>query len=127
MTEGDVDAGNFFILQNMTDNMGASGVGADGELADPVAVFISAGVCAKLVAQILVLGMQRADSIIFHFDCERIRFEVAKAFALIIAHHAIHYKDAVGIHWRGKDLAPGQVAPFVACDDSAGLEPSEFW
>src|SRR5262245_56980235 len=81
MTKSNVDAGNFFILQNMTDDVAASGVRADSELADAVAVFISAGVSAKLVAQILVLGMQRADAIVFHFDCERIRFEVAKAFA----------------------------------------------
>src|SRR5205823_6585413 len=37
MAEGDVDAGNFFVLQNVADHVGAGGVGAYGEFADAVA------------------------------------------------------------------------------------------
>ena len=44
MTEGDVDAGNFFVLQDVPNDVGAGGVGADGEFADAIAVFIGAGV-----------------------------------------------------------------------------------
>src|SRR5438876_11375254 len=29
MTEGDVDAGNFLVLQNVSDDVGAGGIGAD--------------------------------------------------------------------------------------------------
>ena len=72
MTKSNVDTWNFFILQNMTDDMTAGCVCADGKFTDAVAVFISAGVSPKFVAQLLVLGAQRADAIVFHFDCERI-------------------------------------------------------
>ena len=56
MAKGNVDAGNFFILQNVTDDMSAGGVCADGKFADAITVFVRAGVSAKCVAQIFVLG-----------------------------------------------------------------------
>src|SRR6266567_1753420 len=55
MTEGDMHAGNFFVLQNMADNTRAGCVCADGKLAYAIAVFIRARVSAKFIAQILVL------------------------------------------------------------------------
>ena len=58
MTKSDVDAGNFFVLQNMSNDVPASDVGADGKFADAIAVLIRAGISAKFVAQILVLGLQ---------------------------------------------------------------------
>ena len=81
VTKGNVDAGNFFILQNVTDDMSAGGVCADGKFADAITVFIRAGVSAKFVAQIFVLRLQRSDAIVFYFNCEGIGFEVAKTFA----------------------------------------------
>src|SRR5206468_12607306 len=125
MTKCDMHSGNFFILQNMADDMSTGGVCANGKFADAATVLISAGVSAKFVAQILVLGAQRADTIVFHLDCERIGFEIAKAFAQVIADHAVNHEDAIRIHWRGKNFAARQVAPFVRCDDAAGLEPFE--
>ena len=53
--------------------------------------------------------------------------QIAKAFAQVIADHAIHHEDAVGIHRRGENFASRQVAPFVAGDDSAGLKPFQLW
>src|SRR6266536_2858035 len=81
MAKGNVDAGNFFILQNVTDDMSAGGVCADGKFADAITVFVRAGVSAKFVAQIFVLGAQLTDAIVFYFNCERIGFEIAKTFA----------------------------------------------
>ena len=81
VTKGDVNAGNFFILQDVADDMSAGGVCADGKFADAITVFVRAGVSAKFVAQILVLGAQRPDTIVFYLDCERIGFEIAKALA----------------------------------------------
>src|SRR5262249_35949433 len=57
MTEGNVNARKFFVLQNVADNVRAGDVCADGKFTDAVAVFVCAGVSAKLVAQILVLRM----------------------------------------------------------------------
>ena len=50
MTKSDVDPRNFLVLQNVSNDVRASGVGADGKFAHAVAVFVSAGVSAKFVA-----------------------------------------------------------------------------
>src|SRR6266540_5072349 len=50
MTKSDVNTGDFFILQNVSNNVRASRVGADGKFAHAVAVFVSAGVSAKFIA-----------------------------------------------------------------------------
>ena len=55
MTKSDVNTGDFFILQNVSNDMRASSVGADGKFAYTVAVFVSGGVGPKFIAQILVL------------------------------------------------------------------------
>ena len=126
MTKSDVDPRNFLVLQNVSNDVRAGGVGADGKFAHAIAVLVRAGISAKFVAQILVLRFQRADAIIFYFDGERAGFEVAEAFAEIIANHAINNEDAVSIERRCENFASRQVAPFVFRDDSAGFEPSQF-
>jgi len=50
MTERDMDAGNFFVLQDVSDDMRAGGVCTNRKFADPVAVFVSACVSPKFVA-----------------------------------------------------------------------------
>ena len=126
MAKGNVDAGNFFVLQDVANDAGAGGVGADRELADAIAVFVGAGVGAKIVAQILVLGAQVHDAIVFHLDRERARLEIAVALAEIIADHAVHDEDAVRVHGRGENFAARQVAPFFPGNNAARLEPIQF-
>src|SRR5580765_1080294 len=53
MTEGDMDARDFFVLQNVPDDIRAGSVRADGELAHAIAVFVCACVKLEIVAQIL--------------------------------------------------------------------------
>src|SRR2546428_2888627 len=81
MTEGNMDAGNFFVLQDVSDDVRAGRVGADSEFAYAIAVFIRTGVSAKFVAQVLVVGPQRSDAMVFHFDRKRIGFQIAKTLA----------------------------------------------
>src|ERR1700751_4844028 len=52
MTEGDVNTWNFFILQNVADNVLTSRVRPDCKLADAIAVLIGARVGTKFIAQI---------------------------------------------------------------------------
>src|SRR5436190_8338185 len=58
MAKSDVNTGDFFILQNMSNNVRASGVSADGKFAYAVAVFVGASVGAKFLAQVLVFRLQ---------------------------------------------------------------------
>ena len=48
MAESDMDAGDFFVLKNIADDAIAGGVGADGEFADAIAIFVGAGVGAEV-------------------------------------------------------------------------------
>src|SRR5207244_7336193 len=61
-----------------------------------------------------------------HFDGKRVGFEIAEAFAEIIAHNAINDEHSVSVHRRSENFAPGQVAPFVARDDPARFEPPQL-
>src|SRR5215211_4512107 len=70
--------------------------------------------------------MQRSYAIIFDFNGEWIRLQITKPFAQVITDYAVYHKHAIGIHRRGENFAPGQVAPFVTCNDATGLEPLEF-
>ena len=50
IAERDVNAGKFFVLQNVADHAVQSDVGADGELAHAIAVFIGVRVLPELVS-----------------------------------------------------------------------------
>ena len=105
MSKSDVDTRDFFVLQNVANNMRARRVRADGEFPHAVAVLVRAGVGAKFVTQILVLRLQRTDAIIFHFDGKRVGFEIAEAFTKVIAHYAINDEHAVSVHRRSENFA----------------------
>src|SRR5438128_360341 len=126
MTKRNVDSGNFFVLQNVSNDVCAGCVGPDREFAYPIAVFIRARVSAKFVAQVLIFRLQRSDTIVFHFDRERIGFQIAKAFTQIIADHTIDHEDTVRVHRRSENFAAGKVTPFIARDNAAGFEPFQL-
>ena len=52
IAEGDVDAGELLVLQDVADDLVNPEVGADGELAYAVGVFIGVGVGPEIVAQL---------------------------------------------------------------------------
>src|SRR5437660_11281889 len=123
MSEGNVNAGNFFVLQNISDDMRASGVGANGEFTDPITVFVGAGVGAEFLEQLLVVAGKIDNPIVAHFDRQRKILEIAVFAAEIVADHAVDDKNAVGVCRRSKNLAARKVTPFCGSNDPAGLEP----
>ena len=68
-----------------------------GELADPIAVFVGAGIGAKFLEQFLVLAGQRMDAVFLHLDRERRGLDVAIFLAEVVADHAVDDKNAVGV------------------------------
>src|SRR4030095_14829540 len=94
MTKGDVDTGDFLVLQNVSDNVSAGGIGADGKFAHAIAIFIGASVDPKIITQIFVIGTQRANSIVLDLDDERRALDIAIAVAQIIYYHAINYEHS---------------------------------
>ncbi len=59
VAEGDVDAGEFFVLQDVADDALDADVGADGELADAVGVFVGVGVGPEVALEVLVFAARR--------------------------------------------------------------------
>ena len=53
IAEGDVDAGKFFVLQDVADDALDADVGADGEFADAVGVFVGVGVGPEVAARVV--------------------------------------------------------------------------
>src|ERR1700729_1266234 len=49
IAEGDVDAGEFFILQDVADHVRDADVGADRELAYTIGVFVAMGILPEIV------------------------------------------------------------------------------
>src|SRR5438132_10341096 len=107
MTESDVDSGNFFVLQNVANNVRAGGVGANGKFANAITVFVRAGVEPEVVAQIFILGPKTDNATVFDFNGERVGLKIAVALTQIIADHPIDDERAVGVHWRGENFAAG--------------------
>ena len=71
IAEGDVDAGEFFILQDVSDDMVDAQIGPDGELADTIGVFIRVRIRPELVAQLLIFRAAVDDAVGFDFDGQR--------------------------------------------------------
>src|SRR5436190_22573609 len=108
MTKGNVDAGNFLVLQNVSNNVGAGGIGADSKFAHTIAVFGGAGVEPKIVAEIFVFGTERTNTIVLHLNDEGRALEITIALTQIIAYHAIIDENTLGIGRRGQDVATRQ-------------------
>ena len=49
VTEGDVHAGKFFVLEKDADHFGEAEVGAEGKLADAITVFVRVALVPKFL------------------------------------------------------------------------------
>src|SRR4051794_4914891 len=76
VAEGDVAAGDLLVLKDVATDVLDGEVGADGELADAVAVLVRRGVEAKLVQQIRVGAGEMGDAVAYDVDGQRVRFQV---------------------------------------------------
>src|SRR5258708_4619753 len=127
MAEGDVDAGEFLVLQDVADDAGAGEVGADGELADAVGVLVRVAILVELLKQLLVRASEAGNAVVLDLDRQRRGADVAVFLAEVIADDAIHDEAAVRIEGRGEDLAPRQVAPLGGGDEAGGFGPLQIW
>src|SRR5438477_6447338 len=56
IAEGDVNAGELLILQDVADHVFQFDVGADGELAHAIAILVSVGVFPEILLELLVFA-----------------------------------------------------------------------
>src|ERR1017187_7443516 len=71
IAESDVNAGNFFVLQDVADDIVHTNVGADGELTDAVAELVGVTVVPELALQFAVGAAGLAQTAVFHANGER--------------------------------------------------------
>src|SRR6202789_737615 len=126
ISEGDVDAGEFFVLKDVSDNALDVDIGADGELADAVGVFVGVGIGPEVALQGFVFAGDASDAVAFDVDGEWLGAEDAVASAEEVADYAVDDEDAVDFAGRGEALAAGKVAPLFGADDAGGFEPAVF-
>src|SRR5438874_344594 len=118
-----MDAGKLFVLKDMADHVGKFDVGADGELAHAVAVFVGVGVTPEVVPKLSVFAPGFSQTVLFDAQMKWRMAQVAVPGAEVIANHTIDNKCSVNLAGRGEDLATGQIAPFLRTDNAAGLKP----
>lgn len=97
IAEGDVDAGKFFVLQNIADDAGDANVGADGELTDAIRIFVSVGVGPKIPLKLLVGAGAGDDTVLRDLDGEWSVFEETVSGAQPVTNDAINNESPVDL------------------------------
>ena len=123
VAEGDVDAGEFFVLQDVSDDALDAEVGADGEFADAVGVFVGVGVGPEIGFKLLVGAGAGDDAVGGDLNGERSGGEEAVAGAEPVPDYSVDDKGAVDFAGRGEAFAAGEIAPLFRGDDAGGFEP----
>jgi len=123
VAEGDVDTGEFFVMQNVSDDVGDADVGADGELTDAVGVLISVRVGPEILLELLIGTGAGDDAILRDLDGERGGFEQSVARTEPVTDDTIDNKGPVNLARRGEAFAAGEIAPLFRRDDAGGFEP----
>ncbi len=124
VSEGDVDAGEFFVLKDVADDAVDADVGADGELADAVGVLVGVGVGPEVPLEGFIFAGDASNAVAFDVDGEGLIAEDAVAGAEEVAYDAVDDEDTVDFAGRGEALAAREVAPFFGADDAGGFEPA---
>src|SRR4051794_31906280 len=124
--EGDVNAGDLLVLENVADDIAHGDIGADGEFADSVAVLVGMAIGPELIPQLTIIGFGFDETIALNLDRERRIPEIAVLLAEVVPYYTIDDKDAVHFERCGEGLAARQIARLVRADNAAGLEPLQI-
>src|SRR5579859_3518776 len=125
IAEGDVYAGKFFVLQKIADHLRKPEVGAEGEFADAVAVFVGVAIIPEFLLQVLALAFHLLQPRAFDFEDQRSALQVAVLAAEVVSGRGVTNKSAVDSGRSGEDFAGGQIGPIAWTDQATGLDPIE--
>ena len=100
VSEGDVDAGELLVLQDVADDVVYADVGADGELAYAVGVLVGVGVGPEVALEVLVVAGDFGDAVGLDVDGEGGFAEDAVAGAEEVAYDSVDDEDAVDFEGR---------------------------
>ena len=123
VAKGDVDAGKFFVLQDVSNDALDAEVGADGKFANAVGVFVGVSVGPEIGFKLLVRTGAGNDAVGGDLNRERGRGEEAVAGAEPVPYYSVDDKGAVDFAGRGEAFTAGEIAPLFRRDDAGGFEP----
>ena len=107
IAESDMNAGELLVLQNIADHPLHAQVGADGELAHAVGVFVGVRIGPEILFELLIHARTADDPVARDLDGQRRCRQQPVACAEPVAHHTINHKCAVHVAWGSKTLASG--------------------
>src|ERR1700688_3574117 len=125
ITEGDVHAGKFFVLKKIADHLGEAQVGAEGQLADAVAVFVGVAIVPEFLVEILALAFDLPQTRALDFEDQRGALQISVLTVEVIASAGIADEGAVHSGRSREHFTSGKIGPVARTDESAGLDPIE--
>src|SRR5258708_37887787 len=125
VAEGDVHAGEFFVLKEDADHFGEAEVGAESELAYAITVFVGVAVVPELLFEVFALTLDMLEAGAFDFEDQGRALQVTVLAVEVIAGGGIADEGAVDGGRGGGNFAGGDIWPVTRACEAAGLCPVE--
>src|ERR1700686_2349604 len=109
ITEGDVHAGKFFVLKKIADHLGEAQVGAEGQLADAVAVFVGVAIVPEFLLEILALAFDLPQTRALDLENQRSALQVPILTVEVIAGARVADEGAVNRGRSGEHFTSGKI------------------
>src|SRR5437879_1694944 len=123
--ESEVHSGEFFILKQNPDHFGQSKVGAESELANPVAIFVGVAIAPEFLLQILAGTLDAYEPRALDLQLQRRGLQIAILPVEMVASSGVANESPINGRRCSKNLTRRQVRPVARADQSAGLHPVE--
>jgi hypothetical protein len=123
VAESEVDARKFFVLEKDADHLRKAQIGAEGELADAVAVLIGVAIIPEIFFQVLAVAINGSQTGIFDRESHRRGLQVAVFAVEVVTGAGIADKSAIDGGGSRENLAGGKIGPVARADEAAGFDP----
>lgn len=125
VAEGEVNAGEFFVLEQNANHFGEAEVGAKGKFADAVGIFVGVAVIPEFISQVFTIAIHAGEAGVFDGKGHGGGLQVAVLAVEVIAGRGVADKSAVDGGRGGEDFASGKIGPVARGDEAAGFDPVE--
>src|SRR5258708_29693977 len=123
VAEGDVHAGEFFVLKEDADHFGEAEVGAESELAYAITVFVGVAVVPEFLFEVFALTLDMLEACAFDFEDQGRALQVTVLAVEVIAGGGIADERAVDAGPGGENFAGGGVGAVTRGHGGTSLDP----
>ena len=95
IAESDVDAGKFFVLKKDADHFGEAEVGAEGEFADAVAIFVGVAVIPEFLLEIFAIAVDFDQARVLDFEVSQETSSLSACMGMADLHGGILEQNGV--------------------------------